>query len=90
MGYTANDFQITKQRWDSAVELIEELNQDGEFVCYPGTEWCGNSCAGGDHNVVFLHGNTPEFPFDKDGNVCRSFEWNEDMASDQIEPGATP
>ena len=90
LGYTANDFQITKQRWDKAVELIDELNQDGEFVCYPGTEWCGNSCAGGDHNVVFLHGGTPEFPFDKDGNVCRSFEWNEDMASDQIEPGAWP
>ena len=90
LGYTANDFQITKQRWDKAVELIDELNQDGEFVCYPGTEWCGNSCAGGDHNVVFLHGRTPEFPFDKDGNVCRSFEWNEDMTSDQIEPGAWP
>lgn len=90
LGYTANDFQITKARWDKAVELIDELNKDGEFVCYPGTEWCGNSCAGGDHNVVFLHGNTPEFPFDKDGNVCRSFEWNEDMGSDQIEPGAWP
>lgn len=90
LGYTANDFQITKDRWDKAVELIDELNTDGEFVCYPGTEWCGSSCAGGDHNVVFLHGNKPEFPFDKNGNVCRSFEWNEDMTSDTIEPGAWP
>ncbi|MGD8885816.1 MAG: hypothetical protein PVF34_09340 [Gammaproteobacteria bacterium] len=90
LGYTANDFQITKQRWDNAVELINELNRDGEFVCYPGTEWCGNSCAGGDHNVVFLHDDKPRFPFDEDGNVCRSFEWNEDMSSDQIEPGAWP
>ncbi|HEC91184.1 MAG TPA: hypothetical protein ENI55_05915, partial [Alphaproteobacteria bacterium] len=56
LGYTANDFQITKNNWDKAVEVIEGLNQDGAFVCYPGTEWCGNSCAGGDHNVVFLHG----------------------------------
>ena len=90
LGYTANDFQITKARWDKAVELCHELNVDGEFVCYPGTEWCGNSCAGGDHNVVFLHGGKPEFPFDKNGNVCRSFEWNEDMTGDTIQAGAWP
>jgi len=90
LGYTANDFQITKQRWEQAVELINGLNKDGEFVCYPGTEWCGSSCAGGDHNVVFLRDSKPMFPFDKDGNVCRSFEWNEDMVGDSIEPGAWP
>jgi len=90
LGYTANDFQITKARWETAVELINDLNKDGEFVCYPGTEWCGNSCAGGDHNVVFLRDETPLFPFDRDGNVCRSFEWNEDMVGDVIEPGAWP
>ena len=90
LGYTANDFQITKERWDAAVELIHSLNRDNEFVCFPGTEWCGNSCAGGDHNVIFLHGREPEFPFDKNGNVCRSFEWNEDMAGDELQPGAWP
>jgi len=90
LGYTANDFQITKDNWSKAVETIEGLNKDGEFVCYPGTEWCGNSCAGGDHNVVFLHGKEPEFPFGKDGQMARSFEWNEDMTSDTIEPGAWP
>lgn len=90
LGYTANDFQITKDRWDTAVALINKLNKDGEFVCYPGTEWCGNSCAGGDHNVVFLRDETPRFPFDEDGNVCRSFEWNEDMEGDTIMPGAWP
>lgn len=90
LGYTANDFQITKARWDKAVELIGKMNKDGEFVCYPGTEWCGNSCAGGDHNVVFLHGANPEFPFDHNGNMARSFEWNEDMKSTTIEPGAWP
>lgn len=91
LGYTANDFQITKARWDAAVDLINnQLTQDGEFVCFPGTEWCGNSCAGGDHNVIFLHGKEPEFPFDKEGNVCRSFEWNEDMVGDTIQPGAWP
>ncbi|MGI9464134.1 MAG: hypothetical protein ACR2OM_09350 [Aestuariivirgaceae bacterium] len=90
LGYTANDFQITKANWDDDVKLIDGLNVDGQFVCYPGTEWCGNSCAGGDHNVVFLHGRTPEFPFDAKGNIARSFEWNEDMQADTIMPGAWP
>ena len=90
LGYTANDFQITKANWDEDVNLIHSLNEDGEFICYPGTEWCGNSCAGGDHNVVFLHGRTPEFPFDAKGNIARSFEWNEDMDADTIQPGAWP
>ncbi len=90
LGYTANDFQITKDRWDEAVALINELNKDGEFVCYPGTEWCGNSCAGGDHNVVFLGDKTPRFPFAENGDVVRSFEWNEDMVGDTIQPGAWP
>ena len=89
-GYTANDFNVTKERWDKAVELIQAINQDGSFVCYPGTEWCGNSCAGGDHNVVFLHGKTPEFPFDRNGEIARSFEWNENMKADTIQAGAWP
>lgn len=90
LGYTANDFQITKANWDDDVNLIHGLNEDGKFVCYPGTEWCGNSCAGGDHNVVFLHDKTPEFPFDAKGNIARSFEWNEDMDADTIQPGSWP
>ena len=90
LGYTANDFQITKANWNDDVKLIHSLAEVGKFVCYPGTEWCGNSCAGGDHNVVFLHGKTPEFPFDAKGNIARSFEWNEDMDIDTIQPGAWP
>jgi len=90
LGYTANDFQITKKRWEKAVKLCHSLTIDNEFVCYPGTEWCGNSCAGGDHNVIFLHGKQPEFPFDKNGNVVRSFEWNEDMAGDELQAGTWP
>ncbi|WP_416423955.1 hypothetical protein RAM80_29685 [Pseudomonas sp. App30] len=89
LGYTANDFNITEQRWDQAVALISELNEPGRFVCYPGTEWCGNSCAGGDRNVVFLHDRKPEFPFDNQGRLVRSFEWNEFTAG-TIKPGAWP
>ena len=92
VGYTANDFNITKQKWDRTLEIIKEVNSSGEFVLFPGTEWCGNSAAGGDHNVVFLDDptiNPPEFPFDKHGNVARSFEWNEDGPAELI-PGAWP
>lgn len=30
LGYTANDFQITKERWDSTLKLIQSLNKPGE------------------------------------------------------------
>jgi hypothetical protein len=90
LGYTANDFQITAMRWRAAVARTREMNEDGRFVCYPGTEWCGNSCAGGDHNVVFLGDGEPLFPLGRDGANARSFEWSEDMASVEITPGAWP
>lgn len=92
LGYTANDFQITKERWDSTLKLIQSLNKPGEFVIFPGTEWCGNSAAGGDHNILFLEDpatHPPEFPFDRNGNVTRSFEWSENGPKDLI-PGAWP
>jgi hypothetical protein len=53
VGYTANDFNITKESWDKAINIIKRMNKPGELVIFPGTEWCGNSAAGGDHNVVF-------------------------------------
>ena len=92
LGYTANDFQITKERWDRTTKLIRSLNDPGNFVIFPGTEWCGNSSAGGDHNVVFLDDseeNPAEFPYDRHGNVARSFEWSEDGPEDLV-PGAWP
>lgn len=92
VGYTANDFNITAAKWASTISLIRTINTEGEFVVFPGTEWCGNSAAGGDHNVVFLDdpiSNPPEFPLDKHGNVARSFEWNEDGPA-ELQPGAWP
>jgi hypothetical protein len=92
IGYTANDFNITHARWNKTLDIIREINQPGELVVYPGTEWCGNSSGGGDHNVVFLDDlnvSTPEFPFDRNGNVVRSFEWNEDGPAELV-PGAWP
>lgn len=90
LGYTANDFQITVERWRAAVATIRKISVDGAFVCYPGTEWCGNSCAGGDHNVVFLGDGEPLFPFGYNGESARSFEWSEDMGLHDVTPGAWP
>ncbi|KAF9639989.1 hypothetical protein BFW01_g11795 [Lasiodiplodia theobromae] len=95
VGYTANDFHITAARWNQALRTIAAANDPGRFVVFPGTEWCGNTAAGGDHNVVFLGDPTatdaspPEFPEDRRGNVARSFEWNEHGPA-QLEPGAWP
>ncbi|KAK1145725.1 hypothetical protein N8T08_003963 [Aspergillus melleus] len=92
LGYTANDFQITKERWDATTQLIRTLNEPGKFVIYPGTEWCGNSAAGGDHNVVFLDDSEESpatFPYDRQGNLARSFEWSEHGPKDLV-PGAWP
>jgi hypothetical protein len=92
VGYTANDFNITAAKWESSLSLIRRINQEGEFIVFPGTEWCGNSAAGGDHNVVFLDDpvmNPPEFPLDTHGNAARSFEWNEDGPA-ELHPGTWP
>lgn len=91
IGYTANDFNITKDRWEHTLDIIRSTNKPGEVVIFPGTEWCGNSSAGGDHNVVFLDDPSKpiEFPLDKNGNVARSFEWNEHGPS-ELQPGAWP
>lgn len=89
LGYTANDFNITEARWKQDVELCQAITQEGEFLCYPGTEWCGNSAAGGDRNVIFLD-NEILFPYDRQGQLVRSFEWNEDMKGQNLLPGAWP
>ena len=90
LAFAHNDFNITAERWQKTVELIRKISTDGSFVAYPGTEWCGSSCAGGDHNVVFLHDGEPEFPFLKTGEHVRSVDWNEDTKGSSVEPGAWP
>ncbi len=89
LGYTANDFNITKEDWVADVQQCRAITQDGEFLCYPGTEWCGNSAAGGDRNVIFLDDEVL-FPYDREGNLVRSFEWNEAMPGKELTPGAYP
>ncbi|MBW4590426.1 hypothetical protein G7B40_035090 [Aetokthonos hydrillicola Thurmond2011] len=89
LGYTANDFNITEKQWQEDVKLCRDVTTEGEFLCYPGTEWCGNSAAGGDRNVVFL-GEEVLFPYDRQGKQIRSFEWNEHMKGNELQPGAWP
>ncbi|HXJ09542.1 MAG TPA: hypothetical protein VNH12_08535 [Burkholderiales bacterium] len=90
LSYTANDFQITDANWALGVKTMEDFHKDGELVCYPVQEWCGSSTAGGDHNVVFLHGKTPEFPYDRNGVHNRTFTWNEDMKGTGVDLGRWP
>jgi hypothetical protein len=90
ISYTANDFQITDANWELGVKTMAEFHKDGELVCYPVQEWCGSSTAGGDHNVVFLHGKKPEFPYGANGEHNRTFTWNEDMKGTGVDLGRWP
>lgn len=89
LGYTANDFNISESDWQEDVKLCSQVSLEGEFLCYPGTEWCGNSAAGGDRNVIFL-GEDVLFPTGPDGQSLRSFEWNDQMQGNALIPGAWP
>ena len=51
--HQANDFQVNNAFWNFLNELTADLNQDGEFVTFPGYEWSGNTSVGGDRNVFF-------------------------------------
>ena len=90
MSYTANDFQITDANWQLGVRTMDDFHQDGRLVCFPVQEWCGSSTAGGDHNVVFLHGKKPEFPYNSRGEHNRTFTWNEDMKGTAVDLGRWP
>jgi hypothetical protein len=90
LAFSHNDFNITTPRWHKTVEEIAAINENGRFVAYPGVEWCGSSCVGGDHNVIFLGEGAPQFPFLSSGEHVRSVEWNEDMKGTSVQPGAWP
>lgn len=89
-GYTANDFQITDANWRDGVAAVNALDAPGRFVTYPVQEWCGSSTAGGDHKVIFLGDDEPDFPYDAQGRHNRTLSWNEDMKSPKVELGRWP
>ncbi len=81
LGYTANDFQITDARWEAVVKLAREVTEEGQFLCFPGVEWCGTPGVGGDHNVVFLGDDT---------TLARCLEWHEDTKGGRPQPQHWP
>jgi hypothetical protein len=52
--HQGNDFQITRQFWQELQTIVEEFNESGRFIAFPGYEWSGNTGLGGDHNVICL------------------------------------
>ena len=54
-----NDFDIQDAGWRSICEATRESHEPGRFIPLLGYEWSGNTCAGGDHNVVFLGDDEP-------------------------------
>ncbi len=55
MGHQGNDFQITKEFWQTLNQLSEEFNDPGKFITLCGYEYSANTALGGDRNVYFLH-----------------------------------
>jgi hypothetical protein len=51
--HQGNDFQITDEFWARLRREVEAIHEDGEFVCFHGYEWSGNTEVGGDRNVIF-------------------------------------
>ncbi len=66
--HQANDFQITDDFWERLRREVETIHSDGEFVCFHGYEWSGNTEVGGDRNVIFR--GIPEA-----GDIARSGHW---------------
>jgi hypothetical protein len=66
--HQGNDFQITDEFWARLRREVEAIHADGEFVCFHGYEWSGNTEVGGDRNVIFR--GIPEA-----GDIARSGRW---------------
>ena len=57
--HVGNDFQITKEHYLDTQRAVKEFHAPGKFVTFLGYEWSGNTPAGGDHNVYYLHDDQP-------------------------------
>ncbi len=58
VGHQGNDFQVTKELWQTINHLSEEFNEFGRFVAISGYEYSANTALGGDRNVYFLNPNS--------------------------------
>jgi len=57
--HQGNDFQITNEFWEWLNELSAEFTEDDKFIVFPGWEWSGNTCLGGDRNVLHMKEGRP-------------------------------
>ncbi|MGD2200137.1 MAG: DUF3604 domain-containing protein [Candidatus Bathyarchaeota archaeon] len=64
--WQGNDFQVTRDLWDTIKEKVREYHDPGSFITFLGYEWSGLTPAGGDHNVYFLG---------DEGELHRSNHW---------------
>jgi hypothetical protein len=51
--HQGNDFQITKDFWETVQQTTRDFYNPGTFVTFPGYEWSGNTSLGGDHNIYY-------------------------------------
>jgi hypothetical protein len=61
VSHQGNDFQISDKFWHKINRLTRTKTEEGKFIVLPGFEWSGNTCNGGDRNVIFLNNNEPIF-----------------------------
>lgn len=72
--HAANDFQVTRRHYRDICAQVRRHHQPGRFVTFLAYEWSGNTPAGGDHNVYFLHDDEP---------IHRSSHWQLDDWQDE-------
>lgn len=73
-GHQPNDFQFGLEGWEEVKKAVKKFHVPGTFVPFLGYEWSGNTPAGGDRNVHFLH---------DDGSLHRSSHWHIPDKSDE-------
>ena len=57
--HAANDFQVSRKHYEDICTQVRRYHEPGRFVTFLAYEWSGNTPAGGDHNVYFLHDDEP-------------------------------
>lgn len=78
VSHQGNDFQVSDEDWKRLNRVIKKHHRPGEFVIFSGFEWSGNTCAGGDHNVIYLKDDQPIF---------RSSHWQiPEVPEDELSP----
>lgn len=67
IGHQGNDLQVSDADWQRLNDTVHQFHEDGRFVVFPGYEWSGNTCGGGDWNVFYCEEGLP---------IMRSSHWH--------------